>query len=178
MRQICTYSSLAACFIIVQIHAEAVAQSCNLNHKSISTTVNICLSTGCQRSEQTLRIIDDKILAHDENLDTGRIYYIGRTVDATSDDNQKGGSTLRMPGARSFKVLLSATYAGNRLVVKNEESVVWPESPIPTTVVIVETYNIVGCYACSGDYLFDARLNSGRTERKQVIFSRCSIADF
>ena len=157
---------------------DATAAACDLNGKSISTVMNLCLSTGCIQTHQRIVIVGTKVLVHDETPQTGRIFHIGRTIDATADPEQRASSTLApLPGALSYLVLLSASYNGNTLVLREEETALFPGKPAPDVVIVTETYTIRNCNACSADYLLDARLGDGRRETKRGIVSYCAIGN-
>lgn len=169
----------ALCFglalLILPVLVETAA-ACDLNGKSISTIMNICLATGCTQSHQRILIVGTKVLVHDETPQAGRIFHIGRTIEATADPEQRASSTLTpLPGAQFYRVLLTASYNANILILKAEETALFPGKPAPDVVTVTETYVVSGCNACSGDYLFDARLGNGRRETKRGIVSHCAM---
>src|SRR5205823_4763298 len=100
----------------------ATGQECVLSGKTVRYTTDYCLSTGCTRGYERFTIIGDKILGYDEGKGTGRIYYVGKTIDATKDPAQNTSTTLLTAPVRGakYQVRLSASIAGNEILMKDE----------------------------------------------------------
>jgi hypothetical protein len=163
------------------VEAAAQIDRCELSGKTISYRYKICLSTGCSDNLQRITVVGDRVLQHlGPGSTSGRIYYIGRSIDATQDPaqnrNPDAALTSPIPGAR-YVVKLKSAYSNETLLLEDEETLYDKNPNIPGAIVKTRTkIDVKACKSCVIEYTFIARHDDGRRDDARAQGYWCEIS--